>query len=103
MLLFSNVTIGPISCQQNYTSHIYYIVREALTNISKHAHATSITVRMFAFEDHLHISIRDDGVGMDKLCTNVHMYNGYQQGLVGIRERVTCIEWSELTIEKLRG
>ena len=77
-------------------------MREALTNISKRAHATAVTVRMFAFEDRLHISIRDDGVGMDKLCTNVHMYNGYQQGLIGIRERVTLLN-GQLTIESLEG
>ena len=56
----------PDQLPAKYTSHIYYIVREALTNIRKHAHATSITVYIFAFEDRLHISIRDDGVGMNK-------------------------------------
>ncbi len=84
------------------TSHIYYIVREALTNISKHAHATSITVRMCAFEDRLHISIRDDGVGMNKQSTAVHLSSGYQQGLIGIRERVTLLN-GQLTIESLEG
>ena len=34
----------PDQLPAEYTSHIYYLVREALTNISKHAHATSITV-----------------------------------------------------------
>ena len=84
------------------TSHIYYIVREALTNISKHAHATSITVRMCAFEDRLHISIRDDGVGINKKSTAVHLSSGYQQGLIGIRERVTLLN-GQLTIESLEG
>ena len=85
-----------------HAAHIYYIVREALTNISKHARATSITIRMFAFEDHLHISICDDGVGIDKQNTTAHMYSGYQQGLVGIRERVTLLD-GQLTIESLEG
>jgi signal transduction histidine kinase len=62
----------PEQLPAEYTSHIYYRVREALTNISKHAHATSITVHMFAVEDHLHISIRDDGVGMNKQSTVAH-------------------------------
>ena len=92
----------PDQLPAEHTSHIYYIVREVLTNISKHAHATSITVRMFAFEDRLHISICDDGVGMNKQNTNVHMYSGYQQGLVGIRERVTLLN-GHLTIESLEG
>jgi len=85
-----------------HTSHIYYIVREALTNISKHAQATSISVHMFAVEDDLHISIRDDGVGMNKQSTVAHMYSGYQQGLVGIRERLSLLN-GQLTIESLEG
>ena len=52
----------PDQLTAEYTSNIYFIVREALTNIGKHAHATSINVCMFSFEDHLHISISDNGV-----------------------------------------
>ena len=92
----------PDQLPAEHTSHIYYIVREVLTNISKHAHATSITVRMFAFENHLHISIRDDGVGMNKQTIAAHMYSGFQQGLVGIRERVILLN-GQLTIESLEG
>ena len=92
----------PEQLPPEYTSHIYYIVREALTNISKHAHATSITVYMFAFENHLHIGIHDDGVGMNMQPTSAHMYRGYQQGLIGIRERVTLLN-GQLTIESLEG
>jgi two-component system, NarL family, sensor histidine kinase DegS len=92
----------PDQMPAEHTSHLYYIVREALTNISKHAHATSITVYMFAFEDHLHISIRDDGVGINKQSTNSYGYSGYQQGLTGIQERVTLLN-GQLTIESLEG
>ena len=92
----------PDQLSAEHTTHIYYIVREALTNISKHAHATSITVYMLAFEDHLHISIRDDGVGMNKQCTTSDVYSGYQQGLIGIKERVTLLD-GQLTIESLEG
>ena len=83
-----------------YTSHMYYIVREALTNICKHAHATSIIIGMFAFEDRLHISIRDDGVGMNVQSTTTLTYSGYQQGLIGIRERVSLLN-GKLTIESV--
>ncbi len=92
----------PDQLPAEHTSHLYYIVQEVLTNISKHAHATSITVYMFAFEDHLHISIRDDGVGMNKQCTASDVYSGYQLGLIGIRERVTLLN-GQLTIESLEG
>jgi len=92
----------PDQLPAEHASHLYYIVREALTNISKHAHATSITVYMFAFENHLHISISDDGIGMNKQSTNSYVHSGYQLGLTGIRERVSLLN-GQLTIESLEG
>jgi signal transduction histidine kinase/DNA-binding CsgD family transcriptional regulator len=85
-----------------YTSNIYYIVREALTNIGKHAHATSINVCIFSFEDHLRISITDDGVGMNLQSAAATMNTGYQQGLIGIRERAALLN-GQLTIESSEG
>ncbi len=92
----------PDQLPAEYTSNIYYLVREALTNIGKHANATSINVCMFSFENHLHISISDDGVGMKIQSTAANMYTGYQQGLIGIRERVTLLN-GQLTIESSEG
>ena len=92
----------PDQLPAEYTSNIYYIVREALTNIGKHAHATSINVCMFSFEGRLHISISDNGVGMKTQSTSSLMNTGYQQGLIGIRERVTLLN-GQLTIESLEG
>ena len=85
-----------------YASNIYYIVREALTNICKHAKASTIKVCMFSFEGNLHISIADDGVGMEKRAVVVHADSGYHQGLVGMRERVALLS-GKLTIESIPG
>jgi len=41
----------------------YYIVSEALTNIAKHAHASSVRVSVTATESGLVIEVSDDGVG----------------------------------------
>ncbi len=43
---------------------VYRIVQEALTNISKHAHAQSATVSLDAEDDRLILNICDDGVGL---------------------------------------
>ena len=43
---------------------VYRIVQEALTNISKHAHAHSATVVLEAEDDRLILVICDDGVGL---------------------------------------
>ena len=85
-----------------YTSNIYYLIREALTNIGKHAQASSINVCLFTFEDQLHINISDDGVGMNIQNTSSIMNTGYQQGLIGIRERVTLLN-GQFTIESSEG
>jgi signal transduction histidine kinase len=41
----------------------YYVVSEALTNATKHAHASVMRVSVEQRDNRLHISIRDDGVG----------------------------------------
>ena len=85
-----------------YTSNIYYIVREALTNICKHAKASSINVCMFSFEGHLHVSIGDDGVGLKKPGVTDCSNSGFHQGLVGLRERSALLN-GRLTIESAQG
>src|SRR6202035_4692393 len=56
----------PTVLSGEFTSNMYYIVREALTNIEKHANASTIHICMFGYEGHLYISIADDGSGMAK-------------------------------------
>src|SRR5947209_5887888 len=70
-----------------YTSNLYSIVREALTNIGKHAQASTIRVYLFTYEGYLHISIGDDGIGVPEQSTPSATHNGYHQGLGGMRER----------------
>ncbi len=57
----------------------YRIVQEALTNVMKHAAATSVTVRVDREGDSLDISIDDDGRGITRSSGG--------HGLRGIRER----------------
>ena len=59
----------------------YRIVTEALTNITKHAHATKCSVRIRLDRD-LDVEIRDDGVGLP---------DGWRAGvgIASMRERVT--------------
>jgi signal transduction histidine kinase len=59
----------------------YRILQEGLTNVLKHAHATSAEVTLRYEPDVLTIQIHDDGHGA---ATN----DGLGHGLVGIRERV---------------
>jgi signal transduction histidine kinase len=43
----------------------YYIVRESLTNVSRHAQATDVSVQVRGQPDGIHLVIRDDGRGFD--------------------------------------
>jgi signal transduction histidine kinase len=59
----------------------YRIVQEALTNITRHAHARHVTVRL-AYDEAVNIEVVDDGVGG-------HAGNG--NGIVGMRERASAL------------
>ncbi len=60
----------------------YRIVQEALTNVLKHAEATSATVRVAVADGAVEIEVTDDGPGATAA------ENGAGHGLTGIRERV---------------
>ena len=60
---------------------LYRAAQEALTNVGKHAHATSVDLHLdYRNEDSVHLSVKDDGVGSDN--------SGGGFGLLGVRERV---------------
>ena len=61
---------------------VYRIVQEAMTNCVRHAHAKNIQIGVLAEGDQLHVSVYDDGVGLDP----AHRRKGL--GLRGIEERV---------------
>ncbi|NJD05419.1 MAG: methanol utilization protein MoxY [Methylococcaceae bacterium] len=66
--------------------HIYRIVQECLTNISKHSGAGNVGIRLEilggAADGRIALELRDDGVGFDPAQPRT----GF--GLLGIRERV---------------
>lgn len=64
---------------------VFRLAQEALTNISRHAHATHVDIRMEEMAGELHLLIQDDGVGFD---TKV-LRKGF--GLLGMSERVNML------------
>jgi signal transduction histidine kinase len=72
-------TIRPLTPQANLT--LYRAAQEALTNVGKHAHATSVDLHLdYCAGDSVHLSIKDNGIGSD------NSEGGF--GLLGVRERV---------------
>jgi signal transduction histidine kinase len=41
----------------------YFVIAEALTNVTKHARAGNVEVSAWMADDALHLEVRDDGVG----------------------------------------
>lgn len=65
---------------------IFRIVQEALTNIEKHAQATSATVVVALESGAIRIHVTDDGVGYEGAVTGPSA-EGSHLGLLGMRER----------------
>ncbi|MFJ9538527.1 sensor histidine kinase [Streptomyces sp. NPDC101225] len=61
---------------------VYRVTQEALTNTVKHAYASRATVELDWAEDHLILTVTDDGQGPTA--------PGGGHGLIGIRERATA-------------
>ena len=74
---------------------VYRVVQESLTNVVKHARASSIDIEVRCAEDAVDVSVVDDGIGFD---TDATAEVGF--GLAGMRERVE-LAGGELSV--LRG
>ena len=66
--------------------HLYRITQEALTNIAKHAMASAVHIELRAGAGLLRLSISDDGRGLKA------DEQGSGMGLLGMRERVECLQ-----------
>ena len=66
----------------------YRMIQEALTNVVKHAHATSCRVYLQRLANTLLVTVEDDGIGFDPVSID-RSAGVYRLGLIGIRERVT--------------
>ncbi|WP_223280096.1 sensor histidine kinase [Nostoc sp. PA-18-2419] len=64
---------------------LYRIVQESLTNICKHAQATTVTVRLLAYAGMIYLSVADDGKGFNPTQNTT----GF--GLQGMRERAVAL------------
>ncbi|HEY3530673.1 MAG TPA: histidine kinase [Nocardioides sp.] len=61
----------------------YFVVSEALANVTKHSHATHAGVAVARVGDHLHVEVCDDGRGGAD--------PGRGSGLAGLRDRVIAV------------
>jgi signal transduction histidine kinase len=76
---------------------LYRIVQESLTNVVKHARASSVSVVLTRKDDSVSVIVEDDGIGFEPARTR----DG-GLGLVGMRERVGLLG-GRLTVESRPG
>jgi PAS domain S-box-containing protein len=69
---------------------LYRILQEALTNVSKHARATQVSVRLHKEGQRITCTIRDDGIGFDMSAIAIQRGRPCL-GLIGIRERLAAL------------
>jgi signal transduction histidine kinase len=69
---------------------LYRIVQEALTNVLKHANATSCTVRVVRRDDHVHLTVDDDGRGIERAVDPAGPARR-GLGIIGMRERAASL------------
>lgn len=72
-----------IRASDSYATAVFRIIQESLTNVARHAHASSVSISLQQTQMGLQLEIRDNGCGFvpDKA-------KGGGFGMVGIRERV---------------
>jgi signal transduction histidine kinase len=66
---------------------IYRITQESLSNIAKHAEATSAQVEMQIHEQRCILDVTDNGKGFKPASLPLRIQPGYRFGLLGMRER----------------
>jgi signal transduction histidine kinase len=70
----------PVRCAASVEATAYFLVAEALTNVSRHSGAGRVTVDVRSRDGQLCVTVTDDGAG--------GAAEGAGSGLVGIRRRV---------------
>jgi two-component system sensor histidine kinase UhpB len=81
-------TAESIDMPTAHATAVYRIVQEALTNIMRHAAASHVDVRIWTVGTEAHVSVRDNGRGMEHDAGRKVM----SLGLLGMRERAAMLD-----------
>lgn len=76
---------------------IFRIFQEALTNITKHAKATKVEIKIYKQDNKIYFEITDDGIGID----NSKSKNPFSMGILSMNERAKLIR-AQLSIEQVQ-
>lgn len=99
-----NLDLGPMKQELplSVKKNLYRIVQEALTNVRRHAKADEVDIRLQTAEEHLELSIVDNGQGFNVQEALDTAQSEKRFGLLGIQERAYLMGGS-LDIESAPG
>jgi len=92
-----DTSLEPVRLRPAGELTVYRLVQEALTNITKYAHATEVEVLLSSSDGQVHVSVRDNGVGFDTSAPRISAH-----GLLGMRYRLET-EGGTMTMESRPG
>ncbi|MBI4986189.1 MAG: PAS domain-containing protein, partial [Rhodocyclales bacterium] len=72
-----------IPASEAYTTTVFRIIQESLTNVARHARARSVSISLRQLDDRIQLEIHDDGCGF---VEDKGRRSGF--GMIGMRERV---------------
>jgi signal transduction histidine kinase len=78
------MTLDPLSVDPQLSHNLFFLIQESLTNIQRHAHATSILLELRC-DDEIHLRVKDNGIGFSREDT----LPGF--GITGMEERVASL------------
>ena len=93
------LTMGDLHCPTAVEEHILSILKEAVTNVYKHAEATKVSITIKEQHHSLIVQIIDNGKGIE-VEQDLHKQGHY--GILGMKERVRLMQ-GQVTIEKENG
>jgi two-component system, NarL family, sensor histidine kinase UhpB len=79
---------GGIEPDSVLATAIFRVAQEALTNITRHAHAKNVIVELQVAAGELVLAVSDDGVGFDYDGARTRAVKGMSMGILGMEERV---------------
>ena len=95
--VYTPSTIPEVEMSGEKRRNIFLSVKEAMTNIIKHAQATEVSISMSTYNDQLVIEVADNGKGMD-----IDNTRRFGNGLANMRRRMESINGS-LTFQQHNG
>ncbi|HEX7092731.1 MAG TPA: PAS domain S-box protein [Nitrospiraceae bacterium] len=78
----------PATLPPQIATGLFRVMQESLQNVSKHAAATNVTVRLFGSSKGIGLSVRDNGKGFE---SNGHKAHHAGLGLVSMQERIRLL------------